>query len=68
MNYRVYSTPEKVYIDKPKGCVARLCNLSAEFFEDMTQILDCSFERFQEEAKTRNYVVEESHRPEWARK
>jgi hypothetical protein len=67
MTYRVYSTPEKVYIERPKGCVARLCNLSAEFFEHQINILDCSFERFQEEAKLHNYIVEECHRPDWAK-
>jgi hypothetical protein len=65
----VYSTREKVYIEGLKGCIARLCILSAEFYIDPEHIdlfENCSFEKFQEEAKRRGFAVEEKHRPQWA--
>ena len=66
----VYSTQEKVYIGGPKGCIARLCALSAEFYinpEHPEFFENCSFEKFQEEAKRHGYTVEEKHRPQWAK-
>lgn len=61
---RVYSTDEKVYIEGPRGCIARLCALSAEFYYPRQVVIPgCTFERFQAEALTRGYKVTESHRP-----
>jgi hypothetical protein len=65
--YRVISTPEKVYIETPQGCVARLCELSAEFDNMKTVIYDCSFKTFQNEAYKRGYEVSDKHKPVWAR-
>lgn len=65
--YRVYSTPEKVYIEDKRGCVARFCNLSAEFFYEMVWIKRCTFKQFQEEALKRGFVVGNKHCPEWAK-
>jgi hypothetical protein len=67
VKYRTYSTDEKVYIESAKGCLARLCNLSAEFYETNTWIDKCSFKQFQEEALKRGFVVEDKHCPRWAR-
>jgi hypothetical protein len=61
---RVFNTDEKVYIEGPRGCIARLCITSAEFYYPrMTIIGKCSFEQFQEEAKKRGYTVPEKNRP-----
>jgi hypothetical protein len=65
--YEVHSTREKVYIETSQGCFARLCKVSAEFDYFETWIPDCTFEQFQEEAKRRHFVVEDKHRPEWAK-
>jgi hypothetical protein len=68
----VYSTREKVYIgESSKGCIARFCALSAEFFEgpDSPKVFEnCSFEKFLKEARQRGYAVKEKHRPSWAKK
>jgi hypothetical protein len=66
--YRVHSTGEKVYIESPsKGCLARLCVISAEFFQTNTWINKCTFKQFQEEALKRGFVVEDKYCPEWAK-
>jgi hypothetical protein len=66
MNYSVYSTDEKIYIEDSRGCVARFCKLSAEFFYTYDWITDCTFKRFQEEALKRGFVVEDKYHPKWA--
>jgi hypothetical protein len=73
--YRVHSTDEKVYIESAKGCLARFCNVSAEFYKTIsteiyqtyTWIDKCTFKEFQEEALKRGFVVEDKHCPEWAK-
>lgn len=69
MSYDVSATKEKVYIHNERGCVARLCEVSAEFFgEDGTSVetIDkCSFEKFQKEALRRGYKVKDYLRPNW---
>jgi hypothetical protein len=65
--YYVHSTDEKVYIESAKGCLARLCNLSAEFYQDNIWIDKCTFKQFQEEALKRGFVIEDKHCPEWAK-
>ena len=59
----VYATEEKVYIQGTKGCIARLCIFSAEFYTE-----HCSFEEFQEETKLLGFSVREKHRPKWAQR
>jgi hypothetical protein len=66
--YEVHSTIEKVYIEGKKGCIARLCVVSAEFYEPFSFIVNCSFKRFQEEALKFGYVVDDKHRPPWDKK
>jgi hypothetical protein len=74
----VYSTGEKIYIESDihGGCVARLCKMSAELYNDYKigegshleeYVLNCSFEKFQESVK-RKYGIEiaEEHRPDWS--
>jgi hypothetical protein len=65
--YRVYSTEEKVYIESSEGCLARFCNLSAEFSQTTTWIEKCTFKQFQEEALKRGFVVKDKYCPEWAK-
>lgn len=71
LTYYVHSTTEKVYIEKKHGCVARLCVVSAEFYdsnESQEVIKDCSFEEFKKKALERGYVVEDRHQPKWSKK
>jgi hypothetical protein len=66
--YYVHSTVEKVYVEGKKGCVARLCKISAEFYNDIEVaevIMPCSFEKFKREALKRGYHIEDKHRPPW---
>lgn len=64
--YEVHSNSEKVYIEGPPGCVARLCKVSGEFFYSPFQVVhNCSFKEFQRIALERGYVIEDRHRPKW---
>ncbi|MDD5649833.1 MAG: hypothetical protein PHF86_05335 [Candidatus Nanoarchaeia archaeon] len=66
--YNVYATKEKVYIEKKTGCAARLCSISAEFYDSNEKqeiILECSFKKFQEKAMSRGYIVLDKFRPAW---
>lgn len=65
--YRVYLTDEKVYIEDFRGCIARFCRLSAEFFYTYTWIDKCTFKQFQIESLKRGFAVEDKYCPEWAK-
>jgi hypothetical protein len=66
--YNVYATPEKVYIEDRRGCVARLCKVSAEFFFEQVWIENCTFKKFQEEAFKRGYEIRNELCPVWAKR
>jgi hypothetical protein len=65
MRYYVHSTKEKVYIEGLKGCEARLCAISGEFFYPLEVIYNCSFKKFQEMALSKGYIISDKHRPLW---
>lgn len=71
--YTVESNPQKVYVHDQRGmCVARLCQLSAEYVTSLGEnrfnaVLGSSFEKFQEECQRRFGVyIDDEHRPNWA--
>ena len=77
MDYEVYSTREKIYVDYGEyGVIARLCEMSAEYYkvEDgnvktIEIVLKSSLKEFQEKCR-KYYGIEidiEKHCPVWTR-
>ncbi len=67
MNYVKY-TNEKIYVESPESCIARLCKISAEFYYDRAIIMGCTFDQFKEKVeKDLKVKIDKKKAPDWCK-